>query len=147
MPKMTPNMALAGNESSLLTAKELAAIPELSPCELERGKIKLASPAFFDHARYEGNFYYAIRSFVEPHLGQVAVGEVGIITECGPDTVRGADVVFLSKERMERVVSESAFLKTAPDLVVEIKSRSNTLSSLKRKLSEYFVRVPDDVGQ
>ena len=34
--------------------------------------------------------------------------------------------------------SESAFLKTAPDLVVEIKSRSNTASRLKRKLNEYF---------
>ncbi len=134
-----PRTPLAAKENSLLTAEQLSAISDLPPCELERGKIKLASPTYFDHGRYEANFCYLIRSFVEPrNLGKVAVGEVGVITERGPDTVRGADLVFISRERLARVESESAYLSTAPDLVVEIKSRSNTAAKLKRKLDEYF---------
>jgi hypothetical protein len=42
-------------------------------------------------------------------------GEVGIYTRRNPDTVRGADVVFISKERLLRPTR--GFLEVAPELV------------------------------
>ncbi|QLQ07417.1 MAG: hypothetical protein HZY76_16305 [Anaerolineae bacterium] len=46
-------------------------------------------------------------------MGKVLVGEVGIYTGRNPDTVRGADVIFISHARLAQVKSAS-FLDVAP---------------------------------
>jgi Uma2 family endonuclease len=66
------------------------------------------------------------------------VGEVGIFTRRGPDTVRAADVAFISNERYDRLKSRRKFLDVPPELVVEVLSPDDPASELIRKLSEYF---------
>lgn len=68
------------------------------------------------------------------------VGEVGVYTERNPDSVRAADVLFISHERLEQSQSEG-FLDVPPELVVEIMSPNNSWEDMRRKLKEYF-----DVG-
>jgi len=68
------------------------------------------------------------------------VGEVGIYTERDPDSVRAADVLFISHERLEQGQSEG-FLDVPPELIVEIMSPTNSWEDMRRKLKEYF-----DVG-
>jgi hypothetical protein len=52
------------------------------------------------HGGCEANTCYEIRMFVDAHkLGKVRVGEVGIYVARNPDTVRGADAIFISHER------------------------------------------------
>ena len=114
-------------------------MPNLGPCELVLGRIVPMSPTGGEHGRVEGNFYAAIRHFVRPRkLGKVLVGEIGIFTRRDPDTVRGADVAFISNERYERVKSRRGFLDVPPELVVEVLSPYDPPGELSRKLHEYF---------
>ncbi len=61
------------------------------------------------------------------------VGEVGIFTRRNPDTVRGADVAFISNDRYERLDSKRGFLKVPPDLVVEVLSPDDRPGEIARK--------------
>jgi Uma2 family endonuclease len=135
-PMRTPRIE---EDRTLVTGDELGKMPNLGRSELVRGRIVLSSPAYGDHGRIEGNFFHELRSFAEPRgLGKVLVGEVGVYTGRDPDTVRGADVAFLSSERYAQAKRACGFLDVAPDLVVEVISSSESRASLKEKLGEYF---------
>ncbi len=129
---------LAAPEIKLITGDELAAMGDIGPCELVEGRIMPMSPTGDEHGSYEGNFYAVLRAFVQSHrLGKVRVGEVGVYTRRNPDTVRGADVLFISTERYARKQSRS-FLDVAPDLIVEVLSPNDPWSEVTQKLREYF---------
>jgi len=131
--------ATSPTDARPITGEELAELPNLGPCELVEGRIVPMSPTGGEHGRIEGNFYEAIRSFVRPRkLGQVLVGEVGIFTRRNPDTVRGADVAFVSSERYARLDSTRGFLKVAPDLVVEVLSPHDPAAEVSQKVTEYL---------
>jgi Uma2 family endonuclease len=126
-------------ESRPITGDELASLPNIGPCELVEGRIVPMSPTGGEHGRIEGNFFEVMRAFVrERGLGKVLVGEVGIYTRRSPDTVRGADVAFISTERYERLASRQGYLDIAPDLVVEVLSPRDSAVGLTQKLREYF---------
>jgi Uma2 family endonuclease len=122
-----------------ITGEELADLPGVGPCELVEGRIVPMSPTGGEHGRVEGNFFAAIQSFArERGLGKVLVGEVGVFTRRSPDTVRGADVAFLSNDRYGKLASKRGFLDVAPDLVVEVLSPRDSAVGLTQKLREYF---------
>jgi Uma2 family endonuclease len=130
--------ATAPTDAKLITGEELALLPDLGPCELVNGRIVPMSPTGGEHGRVEFNFGDAINSLARSRkLGKVFVGEVGIFTRRGPDTVRGADVAYLSNERYERLRSKQGFLD-APDLVVQVLSPHDSAAGLTQKLREYF---------
>ena len=126
-------------EAKPITGQELALLPDVGPCELVEGRIVPMSPTGGEHGRIESNFGEAMTAFARSRkLGKVFVGEVGIFTRRDPDTVRGADVAYLSNERYERLGSKRGFLDVAPDLVVEVLSPHDSASGLTQKLREYF---------
>lgn len=57
-----------------------------------------------------------------------------------PDTVRAADILFISHERYGRATPDT-FLDVAPELIVEIPSPGDRWAKVQEKLREYF-----DVG-
>jgi Uma2 family endonuclease len=129
----------AATESKPITEEELALLPGVGPCELVEGRIVPMSPTGGEHGRIELNFGAALTAYARSQrLGKVLVGEVGIVTRRNPDTVRGADVVFLSSERYERLASKQGFLDLAPDLIVEVLSPHDSAAGLTHKLREYF---------
>ena len=108
---------------TLVTGEELLALGDIGPCELIEGRIVKMSPVGDEHAGYESNFDEYLKAFVRRHkLGKVRVGEVGIYTRRNPDTVRGAEVAFVSTERYAQRKTKAGFLDVAPDLVVEVMS-------------------------
>jgi Uma2 family endonuclease len=120
------------------TGEELAAMGDIGPCELVNGRIVPMTPTGDEHGSCEGNFYAALRAFVQVHnLGKVRVGEVGIYTRRNPDTLRAADVLFISNERYAQRKSQG-FLDVAPELIVEILSPGDSWSDVTQKLREYF---------
>ena len=125
-------------EAPLITGEELLAMGDIGPCELVDGKIVPRSLAGgvqgFIAARLASALYYFVQA---PNLGWVMTGEVGIYTRRQPDRVRGADVVFLSKERWPDRPPKG-FLEVAPDLVVEIMSPNDRCHDVRQKLAEYF---------
>ena len=82
---------------------------DLGRTELAKGKIVHQSPTGFTHGYIETNFSAALKSLVKQQkMGRVFSGEVGIYTGRNPDTVRAADVAFISNERMAQVKSKEA---------------------------------------
>ena len=123
---------------TLITGEALAEMGDIGRNELVEGRIVLMSPTGWRHGKYESRFDYFLSIFVDEHnLGEVLVGEVGLYTQRNPDTVRGADVIFISRERLAKVKSAS-FLDVAPELIVEIMSPDDRWINVKQKLKEYF---------
>jgi Uma2 family endonuclease len=128
MPPKTP----------LITGEELFAMGDIGPCELIDGSVVPMSPTGGEHGSLESNLGSVLRHFVREHsLGWVMTGEVGIYTRRNPDRVRGADVVFLSRERWPDPPPRG-FLEVAPDLAVEIISPNDRWQDVRQKLAEYF---------
>jgi Uma2 family endonuclease len=115
-------------------------MPDVGRSELVRGRIVCANPTSPEHGRIEANFASELRSFVQARrLGRVLVGEVGVYTGRSPDTVRGADVLYISTERLERCADpKRGFLDVAPDLVVEVLSPGDAPADVEEKLREYL---------
>lgn len=115
---------------------------DMGRCELVQGRIKEMPPATgHPHGRLEFRLAMQLGTFVEDQdLGDVMVGEVGIYTERDPDSVRAADVLFISHKRLDQA-SPEGFLDVPPELVVEIMSPENSWEEMRRKLQEYI-----DVG-
>ncbi len=125
-------------EQKIITGKELLEMGDIGQCELVEGRIVPMSPAGNLRGMVESIFNYHLRRFVErDNLGKVQVGEVGIYTRRNPDTIRGADVLFISNENYARQES-AGFLTVAPNLVVEILSPNDRWSEVMEKLREYF---------
>ena len=72
------------------------------------------------------------------------VGEVGIYIRRNPDTVRGADIAFISRDRAPEK-SHSGFLELAPEVVVEIVSPNDRWQDLRQKIEDYFSIGVDQV--
>jgi Uma2 family endonuclease len=131
-------MAIQQQAQRLISGDDLYAMGNTGPCELIDGVIVPMSPASDEHGAYELNVALELRLFADAHrLGKVRTGEVGIFTRRNPDTVRGADVVFISNERYTQKTGKG-FLKFAPDLIVEVLSPTNTRAEIDQKLAEYF---------
>src|SRR5437773_4480725 len=93
-------------------------------------------------------------AYVQAHqLGRVLGGDSGVITRTNPDSLRGADVAFLSFSRAPRGSrGGKTYFSVAPDLVFEVLSPFDRWSDVLEKIAEYLhagvqlvcVANPDD---
>jgi hypothetical protein len=103
-----------------ITGEALFAMGDIGRAELVKGEIVPLMPTGFLHAIIESRVARLLGNFVDTHdMGYVLTGEAGIYTQRDPDTVRGMDVAYISKERLAQTESQS-FLDVAPELVVEV---------------------------
>ena len=101
-----------------ITGEDLARLGDIGPSELIKGEIVYMSPTGFWHGRIENRIGSLIERFVRSNdLGEVFSGEVGIYTQRNPDTIRAADVGFVSRGRLAQVKSKS-YLDGSPGVVV-----------------------------
>lgn len=125
----------------LLTADEFAKLPapeDGGKQELVRGEVVTMSAPWFVHGIVQGNVSFALKLFArQTRLGRVTV-ESGLITETGPDTVRGPDVSYWSFATLPADQVPVVYANVAADLCVEVKSPSNTKVRTTRKVREYF---------
>jgi Uma2 family endonuclease len=125
-------------ETTVMTGEELFALGDIGRAELVKGELVRMAPTGHAHGYIEFNFGGILYAFVRGQkLGRVLGGEVGIYTQRDPDTVRGADVAFISNERLAQVQSQS-YLDVAPELIIEIMSPEDRWSDVMEKLEEYF---------
>lgn len=133
--------AVASVADALLTAEEFAHRPEPqdgSREELVKGVVQKMPMPRFGHGRVQLRIGRLLAEVVDKQaLGHVAT-ETGVITELDPDTVRGPDVAFWSKERLPLDSHVEVYPDVAPDLCVEIRSPEERPKRVRTKLSEYF---------
>lgn len=130
-------MSVVLEKPALLTGEELLELGDIGPTELIEGEVVQMSPTQNVHgwlvmelARRLGNFN------AERRLGWVLGAESGVFTRRNPDTVRGMDIAFISRQRLATLTP--GFLEIAPELVVEIVSPSDRWDGIRQKLAEYF---------
>ncbi|MGQ0733896.1 MAG: Uma2 family endonuclease [Acidobacteriota bacterium] len=131
--------------STLLRAEEFARIADvLGPCELVNGEIITMSPGGLRHSEVTGRAYFLLESHNRAHrLGRVLTGETGFIVRRHPDTVRGADVAFISYQRLPPDTSVTGFLETPAELVVEVLSDDTPWGAMELKIAEYHAAGVD----
>jgi Uma2 family endonuclease len=128
-------------DTGLLTADEFETISDqFGSCELFRGRIVEMSPAGFPHSRVTSRVTYLLEDWAKRNKkGRVIAGEAGVVVESDPDTVRGADVAYYSFERLPLGSEPRGFLKTPPNLVVEVQgSDRKAWGEILVKVGEYL---------
>ena len=128
----------------LFTVADVAEMPTYLPSgsvryELHHGRLITMPPAAADHSFIEGNLFAALKIQGEfKGLGKAGVGEAGIILGRNPDHLYGADALFVTNARLPIRRSPEGYFETIPELVVEVRSKNETLASLQRKAQDYL---------
>jgi Uma2 family endonuclease len=124
---------------ALLSAEDFARVaPVLGPCELVRGEIVPMSPAGIGHSRVTTNAAAILDAHCRPRqLGRVLSGDAGFVVARRPDTVRAADVAFVSYARLPKGSPEDGFSREPAELVIEVLSKDTSWEEMETKAAEY----------
>lgn len=139
----TTRKPIAPTWPRLLTAADLAKMPTSLPdgdvrYELDDGVLVAMAPPGGEHGFKQSELLrYLIVEAQLKDLGR-ASGEVGIVLRRKPDRVVGADAAFLTKDQLPAKYSREGYLETIPKLVVEIRSKNDTLPEIESKVAEYL---------
>jgi Uma2 family endonuclease len=107
--------------------------------ELVKGELIKMPPAGNLHGKQTMRLSWRLAQYVESNnLGVVYAAETGFKLASNPDTVRGADIAFVSKQRLAGIDSVEGFFPGAPDLAVEVISPGDTYTEVEEKVAEYL---------
>lgn len=103
--------------------------------ELKDGKIILMGPSDIQSSEIGAEFIRLLGNWVKPRrLGRLFDSSGGFIM---PNTdLHAPDVSFVSAARLRR--SQRAFAELVPDLVVEIKSKTDRILPLRKKIKKFL---------
>jgi Uma2 family endonuclease len=137
---MVTATATAPAPDHLLTAEEYLQLPDTgAPTELVRGRVIEMNVPYPRHGEICCKVGRIIGNYVDERgLGRVLTNDSGVITERGPDTVRGADVAYYSYARVPRGPLPRAYLTVVPELVFEVRSPTDRWQRLLAKAAEYL---------
>src|SRR5262245_32327259 len=101
---MTPVVGTPVGGDVLLTAEDYEKLPDPGvPTELVRGKVVEMSRPTMRHGEICSKIDRIVGNFVDDQqIGRVVCNDACIITERGPDTVRGAGVAYYSYSRVPK---------------------------------------------
>ncbi|MBI3241444.1 MAG: Uma2 family endonuclease [Chloroflexi bacterium] len=124
----------------LVTAEEAAQLSTVNRrFELVKGICIDMSPAGGVHGVVANTIGSILRDHARKRqLGVVTAAETGFILARDPDTVRGADAAFISKERIPAEGVPVSFWPLAPDLAVEVVSPGDSPDEVQEKVEEYL---------
>jgi len=124
----------------LLSADEYLVMDEPGcPTELVRGEIVEMNQPTFRHGRVCARIGRLLDEFAETNdVGHVVNNDSGVITERGPDTVRGPDVAYFSYDRIPKDEDPDSFPYVSPEIVFEVLSPSNRWTQVLAKIGEYL---------
>lgn len=110
--------------------------------ELQDGNILIMGPSDIESSEIGAQLIYLLKLWVNPRkLGRIFDSSGGFIM---PNTdLRAPDVSFVAAERLKRTVRD--FAELVPDLVVEIKSKTDRISKLEDKI-KLFLELGAKVG-
>jgi Uma2 family endonuclease len=126
----------------LITAEEFFGMPsppDGSQQELVRGVIVTMPPPGGRHGACCLKVGRRIGNYVEEKaLGTATSNDTGFVSERDPDTVRGPDLSFWSRDRLPEL--PEGYVEIPPDLAVEVVSPSDHYSRVQNKVRHYLSR-------
>ena len=133
----------AAGGQRLLTAADLAALPGDLPSgsvkyELDDGRLVLMAPPGDDHSIVQNRAGILLFIHGEKRGLGKARSEVGVILRRNPDRVVGPDAAFIANRSLPVRTSPEGYLETIPELVIEVRSKTDTLLELRGKVAEYL---------
>lgn len=129
--------------SEPFTIADVAVMPRELPSgpvdyELDNGTLVVMSPPVNRHSalqtRISGEFYQQVDC---RGVGETRV-EVGLILWQNPDRLVAPDVAFFPNSSFPLRESREGYILTIPDLVVEVRSKNDTLAEVQQKVSDYL---------
>jgi Uma2 family endonuclease len=107
--------------------------------ELVQGRIVEMGPSKPRHGIVCLHIGSILHDFVAEHrLGRVGSNDFGIVTRRAPDTLRGADVSYISYQRVPREADDRHYFDVTPELVCEVMSEYDRWSEMMHKAAEYL---------
>ena len=127
-------------KQGLLTADDLLALHGQGvKGELIKGVLQEKLAAGMRHGDIAGSLIGEIRNYVRPRrMGRVGGTDAGILLERNPDTVREPDVYYISAEKLPLDVVVNGYYESAPDLVAEVLSPSDTRPEFDAKIQMWL---------
>ncbi len=135
---MPAEHAYVPNMTQLMSAEDLLQPHVPKHAELVRGVLVVREPPGFRHGEVTARLASALITHVDAHhLGRVVAGDAGFKLESAPDTVRGADIAFVSRERLPQQ-SPVGFPSFAPDLAIEVLSPGDRAGETLAKVADWL---------
>ncbi|HEX3602190.1 MAG TPA: Uma2 family endonuclease [Lacipirellulaceae bacterium] len=130
--------------SRLFTVADLELLPTDLPSgpidfELDNGRLVLIMvPPGDIHGAAQSNIVTELKVQRESKGYGKARTEVGVVLWRNPDRVVTPDVLFVAKKSLPIRTSAEGYLETIPELVVEIRSKNDSLKYVERKVQHYL---------
>lgn len=130
---------MATAATKLMTAAEFEALDIDVPVELVRGEVVATQWNGMQHGEVCSNLLFSLEFWVQQESSDyLVVSAAGILTEHDPDTVRGPDVYLLRRDQLPAGEVIPGFLKTPPELCVEVVSPNDIWKDVIAKVDEYL---------
>lgn len=122
------------------TIEDMLALPEDGHrYDLIRGEIIKLAPTGGTHGEIASKIDWLIGNVVWPNkIGRTYTAEAGFVLQRDPDVLLSPDVAFVSRNRLPPDEERVGFLELPPDLAVEVLSPSESLRSIREKVSAYL---------
>jgi Uma2 family endonuclease len=97
------------------------------------------APPGFQHGKICGAVAYLLQRYVREHgLGAVLSNDSGMVTERGPDSVRGPDVSYYSYAAVPKDAQIKGYAAVPPEIVFEVLSPDDRWPKMLAKVAEYL---------
>lgn len=132
------------DSSRLFTAADLELLPTDLPSgpidfELDNGRLVfIMVPPGDLHGATQSNIVTQLKIQGEKKGYGKARTEVGVVLWRDPDRVVTPDVLFVAKTHLPICTSREGYLETIPSLVVEVRSKNDSLQYVERKVRDYL---------
>lgn len=126
------------SEGTAMTGEELIHCPNLELCELVDGVVVPLPLTRVREGAIKADLGAELCIWIESTgRGYGFLGNVGVYIRRNPDTVRAADLIYVSNERYARQ-GTSEYLDIAPELIIEVLSPDERWSEVMARLDDYL---------
>lgn len=127
----------------LITVSDLEAFPTELPSgpidyELDNGRLVFMVPPGDIHGAVQLRIGTQLMTQGELKGHGEARTEVGVVLWRNPDRVVTPDALFVAKKSLPIRRSSEGYLETIPELVVEVRSKNDSIAYVRRKVEHYL---------